>query len=209
MPRPRRSTRISASRRSAPRRNASSCSDRPRPWCARGKKSLDCFGAHAPRKKQRHPHRSRAPDVAQRAVFRCGALLSRGPFWLHHLWAPALRRSVKYAAPRPGHASRCIQAGRPKTGGKLAMTNHRERSLESSSDRSKLSAFDPRGEAVAEIVVSRETCELLALDLEPLGDPRPVAGPVPEAATHPSRRTTNRHHLTLPGGVRRGGPACD
>src|SRR6266496_1922723 len=29
----------------------------------------------------------------------------------HHLWVPALRSSVKYAAPRPGHESSCLAAG--------------------------------------------------------------------------------------------------
>jgi hypothetical protein len=46
MPGPRRSIRISASRQSAPRRSASSCSDRPRPWSGRATKS-GLLGAYA------------------------------------------------------------------------------------------------------------------------------------------------------------------
>jgi hypothetical protein len=43
---------------------------------------------------------ARAVDAAQRAS---GALLIRGPCSALREWVPALRSSVKDAAPRPGH----------------------------------------------------------------------------------------------------------
>jgi hypothetical protein len=55
--------------------------------------------------------RVRSPDAAQRAS---DALLIRGPYiaW----WVPALRSSVKDAAPRPGHEA--LVASLHKTGTK-------------------------------------------------------------------------------------------
>jgi len=60
---------------------------------------------------RRWQRRECAPDAAPRArTSGRGALLIRGPSCED--WVPALRSSVKYAAPRPGHEPRLTSAGR-------------------------------------------------------------------------------------------------
>ena len=49
------------------------------------------------------PFRCRDPDAAQHAALAAWCAADPGPIEFAVLWAPALRSSVKYAAPRPGH----------------------------------------------------------------------------------------------------------
>jgi hypothetical protein len=87
------------------------CSGRPAfPTPSFGRKIFARLGRFAPRDREAASwgeDEGCVPRMLRSApLLRRGALLIRGP------WVPALRSSVKNAAPRPGHEARCLTGSR-------------------------------------------------------------------------------------------------